>query len=144
MIEFTFKGIEVTADANSEQIDFRDSRGNHRTRFERKVTIGLKFWDFIIESGDFFALSFIKSVLQYFMQCYWKRTSKVSRINFSKSLWRHDGTALNFTARQKNDLNYLHIYLTENGKTVDEVYLDGQEVMMLDIAMGKVINLLSP
>ena len=143
MIDFSFKGIEVSADAQSNRIDYKDAWGNHKSRIDRQIAIIVKFWNFFI-SDDFFGLSYVKSVLQYFLHCYWKRSSKVNRINLSKSLWQHDSTALNFAARQKNNANYLHIYLTENGKTVDEVYLDGQEVIMLDIALGKVLNLLQP
>ena len=144
MLNFTLNGIDIKADAEATRIDYKDAWGNHKSRVERKIDIEVKFWGFIIYTDDFFGISFIKSVLQYFLHCYWKRSSKVNRINLSKSLWQHDSTALNFAARQKNNANYLHIYLTENGKTVDEVYLDGQEVIMLDIALGKVLNLLQP
>lgn len=51
---------------------------------------------------------------------------------------------LNFVARQKDNQHYLHIYVQENGRTTNEVYLDGQETIMLDIALGKAINLLTP
>ena len=34
--------------------------------------------------------------------------------------------------------------MTEDGRPAGEVYLSAQEVIMLDIAIGKAINLLSP
>jgi hypothetical protein len=89
------------------------------------------------------------SILHYFMQAYWKRSSKEgSRIELAKVLSRKDykgnQEALFFVARQKDKMNYLQISLAKKGETVKEQYLDGQEVIMLDIALGKAINLLTP
>ncbi len=47
-------------------------------------------------------------------------------------------------ARQKNGIQSLEISVADNGMPAGEVYLSGQEVIMLDIAIGKAINLLSP
>ena len=52
--------------------------------------------------------------------------------------------SLCLVARQKNSIHSLEIILIENGKTANNIYLSGQEVIMLDIAIGKAINLLSP
>ncbi|HEX2768855.1 MAG TPA: hypothetical protein VHN12_06190 [Geobacteraceae bacterium] len=49
-----------------------------------------------------------------------------------------------FVAKQKDKRNYLQISLAKKGETIKEEYLDGQEVIMLDIALGKAINLLTP
>ncbi len=52
--------------------------------------------------------------------------------------------SLYLVARQKNGIHYLEISLIEKGKTANNIYLSGQEVIMLDIAIGKAINLLTP
>jgi hypothetical protein len=36
------------------------------------------------------------------------------------------------------------VSIQKAGQTVNELYLDGQEVIMLDIAIGKALNLLPP
>jgi len=38
----------------------------------------------------------------------------------------------------------LQISLQQSGKTVHEIYLDGQETIMLDIAIAKAISILTP
>jgi hypothetical protein len=148
-VEFDFKGIRIAATVEIGQSDYRDADNRRRTRFERDVRVQVRFWDFTIENGDLFELACVKSTLNYFMQAYWKRSSKEGgRIELVKALHHEnprDGRqALYFAARQKNKKNFLHICLTKDGATVDEVYLDGQEVIMLDIAIGKAISLLPP
>lgn len=90
----------------------------------------------------------VKSTLSYFMQAYWKRSSKAgSKIELATVLFHDDDfnpQALNMIARQKNGIQSLEISVTDNGMPAGEVYLSGQEVIMLDVAIGKAINLLSP
>ena len=97
----------------------------------------------------------IKSSLIYFMQGYWKRSGKeASRIDLATEIIRHDPYAtcgndsetqlFSFAARQKNKKNFLHISLQRNDSIVNEVYLNGQEVLMLDVAIGKGIHFLTP
>lgn len=148
MIEYDFKGIKVEATVEMEQQDYRDAGGHYRSRFNRNSRVAVRFWSFAID-GDLTELAFVKSLLNYFMQCYWKRTSKEgSKIELTKSLChetRKEGEQkLVFIARQKNKRHYLQICLAKNGNTTKEFYLDGQEVIMLDIAIAKAISLLSP
>jgi len=132
-----------------QQHDYDDARGNHRTRLEKNVSVFVHFWDFTIWNGNLQELAFIKSSLQYFMQCFWKRTNKEgSKIEFAKEL-HHEGfpfghQSLFFVARQKNKKHFLHVFLSQEGNSVREIYLEGQEVIMLDIAIGKAISLLTP
>lgn len=148
-MEFDFKRITISAMVEMGQYDYKDADNRRRTRFERAVRVQVRFWDFGIENGNLQELAFVKSVLNYFMQAYWKRSSKQGgRIDLAKTLHRktlYGGRqSLCFTARQKNNQHFLQICLTQDGATVDEVYLDGQEVIMLDIAIGKAISLLPP
>lgn len=149
MINFDYKGIRIEATADNQQINYKDAGNRHRTRFEREVMVFIHFWDFTIWNGNLQEMAFVKSCLQYFMQGYWKRATKEgSRIDLAKALHQEDAKegrlSLYFVARQKNKTHYLQICLQRAGKTVNELYIDGQEVIMLDIALSKAINLLTP
>jgi hypothetical protein len=150
MIEYDYKGIKVEATAEMAQHDYTDAGGHCRVRFDRNAKVAVRFWSFTID-GNLTELAYVKSILNYFMQCYWKRTSKEgSRIDLAKRIRHGDENpygihhSLNIIARQKNKKHYLEFSLFENTNPVGEVYLDGQEVIMLDIALGKAITLLTP
>lgn len=86
------------------------------------------------------------------MQAYWKRSTKEgSRIALDETLThivveeKYTTSTLRFNARQKNKINCLYICQENNrGEKVGEIYLSGREVIMLDVAIGKAINMLSP
>lgn len=148
MIEYEFRGIKILAETDMIREDFKDADNKYRTRFDRHNKVKVQFWEFIID-GSLTELAFVKSSLNYFMQAYWKRTSKEgSRVDLAKGLHHEDSRAgrqsLYFTARQKDNKHFLHICLKQGGATVNESYLDGQEVIMLDVAIGKAISLLVP
>jgi hypothetical protein len=149
IVRFDFKGISISSSFYMDERIYKDAGGHKRTRFDREVSLYVSFWDFDLQDGNLYELAFIRSILHYFMQAYWKRSSKEgSRIELAKVLSRKDykgeHKALCFVAKQKDKKNYLQIYHTKKGETVKEVYLDGQEVIILDIALGKAINLLTP
>lgn len=148
-MEFEFKGITISATVEMEQHDYQDADKRWRTRFERDVRVHVEFWDFSLWYGNLQELAFVKSILNYFMQAYWRRSSKQGdQIDLDKALHRETSyagrQALYFVARQKNKKHFLQICLEQDGETVNEVYLDGQEVIMLDVAIGKAISLLPP
>ncbi|WP_319586540.1 hypothetical protein [uncultured Desulfobulbus sp.] len=154
MIVFELGAIKVEIRAELERSEYKDANNRKRTHFERKVKTLVKFWDFPVR-GNLQELSLIKSSLIYFMQGYWKRSGKeASKIDLATEIIRHhpNGTCgngsetqiLNFAARQKNKKSFLHISLQRNGSIVNEVYFNGQEVLMLDVAIGKGINFLTP
>ncbi|MDD2366090.1 MAG: hypothetical protein PHN84_07995 [Desulfuromonadaceae bacterium] len=147
MVDFEFKGIKVEVTVEIQRHECRDSRGHYKSHFSRNANVTADFWDFVI-FNDLYELATVKSTLNYFMQAYWKRSSKAgSKIELASAL-KHDygehPQSLYLVARQKNGIHYLEISLTENGKTANNIYLSGQEVIMLDIAIGKAINLLTP
>ena|ERR1039457_1890878 len=147
-IEYNHKGIKIDAEVEMKLIDYRDKGGNYRTRFDRNLKVGVKFWEFSI-NNNLTELAFVKSTLSYFMQLFWKRTSKEdSKIDLVKIIHRDypnkGRLSLYFVARQKNKKHFLQICLQRGDETVNESYLDGQEVVMLDIAIGKAIGLLTP
>lgn len=148
MIEFDFKGINLVASAELLQKNYIDAKRNIRTRFDRELKVEIHFWRFSI-IGDLQELSAVKSILQSYMLCYWNRSDvKDRKIEFTKTLCRNDSLyglqSLSFDARQKAYKYYLHIKFHSGGGTRDEAYLDGQEVLMLDIVLNKAISLLSP
>lgn len=149
MINFDFKGIRIEATADNQQVDYKDAGNRPRTRFVRDVRVLVHFWDFVIWNGNLQELAFVKSCLQYFLQGYWKRATKEGcKIDLAKALHqevaREGRLSLYFVARQKDKKHYLQICLQRAGKTVNEIYMDGQEAIMLDIALAKAINLMTP
>jgi len=144
MIEFNFKGISVSATVEMERYDYRDNGGHYKTRFNRNTLVKANFWGFVIDN-DLYELATVKSTLNYFIQAYWKRSSKAgSKIELATALKRGNPQALYLVARQKNGIHSLEISLIEKGTPAGKIYLSAQEVIMLDIAIGKAINLLSP
>jgi hypothetical protein len=75
-------------------------------------------------------------------------TKEGSKIDLEKALHRNDpcggAQSLWFIARQKNKKHYLYVCLQSKGNTINEIYLDEIEVAMLEIALSKAINLLTP
>ena len=147
MVDFEFKGIRVNATGELERYDYKDAGNRGQTRFNRNMVVTVGFWDFVIVN-NLYELAMVKSTLSYFMQAYWKRSSKTgSKIELATVLFHDDEfnpQALNMIARQKNGIQSLEISVADNGMPAGEVYLSAQEVIMLDIAIGKAINLLSP
>ena len=147
MVDFEFKGIRVIAKVELERYDYKDANNRGQTRFNRNMVVTVGFWDYIIVN-DLYELAMVKSTLSYFMQAYWKRSSKAgSKIELATVLFHDDDfnpQALNMIARQKNGIQSLEVSVADNGILSGEVYLSAQEVIMLDIAIGKAINLLSP
>jgi hypothetical protein len=147
VIDFEFKGICVNATVEIARREFRDSQGHHLNRFDRNTRVKVSFWNFVIDN-DLYQLAMVKSTLNYFMQAYWKRSSKAgSKIELATAL-EHDDVfnlqSLNLIARQKNGIQYLEVSVAEDGNPAGEVYLSAKEVIMLDIAISKAINLLTP
>lgn len=149
MINFEYKGIEIDATVEMQPVNYMSSGSRQQTRFDREVRVYVSFWDFHIRDGCFHELAFVKSCLQCFIHSYRRRPNKEgSKIDFSQELLHEnyiDGQhSLLFAARQKNKKYYLQICLKVEGETSNEVYLDAHETIMLDIALGKAISVLTP
>jgi len=147
MVNFEFKGIRIEATMEMEQYDFRDSRGNYKTHFNKEANVVIWFWDFVI-SNDLYELAMVKATLNYYVQAYWKRSTKQGfKMELATSLEHRDnGSAqsLNLIAKQKNHIYSLEVSLTENGNQAKCVYLSAKEVIMMDIVINKAISLLMP
>jgi hypothetical protein len=148
MLEFKMDGIKVEIEAELERHEYTDSNRYKHSRFERKMEIRVMFWELII-LGNLQDLSLIKSSLTYFMQGYWKRSGKeVSKIDLVTNIIKYHPHGyiwrLHFSTGQKNKKNFLHVSLEKDGLAQHDVYLDGQQVLMLDVAIGKALSFLSP
>jgi len=141
-------GIKVEIEAELERHEYTDSNRYKHSRFERKMEIRVMFWELII-LGNLQDLSLIKSSLTYFMQGYWKRSGKeVSKIDLVTNIIKYYPHgyiwSLHFSTGQKNKKIFLHVSLEKDGLAQHDVYLDGQQVLMLDVAIGKALYFLSP
>ena len=147
MIEFNLHGIKINITAEELNILYKDGKNDNKSRLKREVCVEAQFWDFKIPNGNFQQFSFVKSVCQFFLHLYWKRSGKdTSPVEFAKEISNPDCEAekLIFSVRQKRNHYYLHICHEQGGMMLNEVKLDGQEVIQLDIAIGKAIGLISP
>lgn len=144
---FDLKGITGGASVSYMRTDYKDFDGREKSRFERCLRTYVHFWDFHIDD-DIFELASIRSVFIEFLIAVGKKGAKAGRIELSRLLEHssQDDTLqkLVFTAKQKNDEPFLHILMTEDGKSMREVYFDDHEVRTLDLIFAKIINLMSP
>jgi hypothetical protein len=149
MLKFELDGIKITITDTLVSHEYIDPTSRQkRLRFESKKDVEIAFWHFIIP-GNLQDFSLIKSTLSYFMQGYWKRSGKeASNINLDTNIMRDCARAstflLNFSSRQKDKKNYLRVTLNENGLELHKIHLDGQQVLMLDVAIYKALHYLSP
>jgi hypothetical protein len=142
MFEFDFNDIRIEAMVNIQQQLFTMGSRSHVTR---ETTVTVRFWNFVI-TDNLYELAMIKSTMNYFMQAYWKRSTKQgAKIELATSIGHNYGAQkLNFTARQKNRIHSLEVSLIDGGLPSASMYLSGQDVIMLDIAISKAIALLMP
>ncbi len=120
MVKFYYRDIKVEAIVKMTRYDYRDANNVGRTRFDRNVYVTVAFWDFVIEN-NLDELALIKSTLNYYMQCYWKRSSKQGqKIDLATTLEHNDKMQkLNLIARQKDNKHSLEVSLTENNQQIN-------------------------
>ena len=145
MVKFYYRDIKVEAIVKMTRDDYRDANNVGRTRFYRNVKVRVSFWNFCIDD-DLCELAMVKSSLSYYMQAFWKRSSKQgSKIELATALeHQFPKQTLGLTARQKNNKHSLEVNLVENGLQSECMYLTAQEVILLDVAISKAIALLTP
>ncbi|MBV5339818.1 MAG: hypothetical protein J0665_09710 [Deltaproteobacteria bacterium] len=148
-LRFKLKEFAVDATANMVEVKFKNGTRGTESRHQRHVTVCVSYGPFTFGNDDLTELIYVKSTLQYFMSCYWKRSNKNgSNINLMKSIEReikiYGMQKIVFEARQKANEHYLYVCIQNDGNTYLEAYFDGQEVIMLDAALGKAISWLNP
>lgn len=149
MINFELIGIKIAVVTYSQSETFKDAARMTRHRLAKETTMTVDFWGFKITQKNFTDLTAIKSVLQYWMNSYWRRGGQNgdiiklnSEIDYLDQADRYH--RLVFEARQKNGRQSLHICFIVDNAIAGEAYLNCQHVMQLDLAMGKGINLIRP
>jgi hypothetical protein len=149
MINFNCKEFWISAITRPIPRGYPDKNGKLITRYEKESKCLLHFGKFTIDDGNLTEFAFVKAVLQVFIHGCRKRVTKEGgRIDLQTSLPRDENRAespkLWFSAQQKDKKHYLRVFLESNGAITNQVYLDELEVIMLDIAISKVINLMKP
>ncbi len=146
MIEFEYKGIRVEVKTEIRQHTFSIGSKMH---INRHNTVSVHFWDFVI-CDNLYELAVVRSSLNYFMQCYWKRGTKEGiKIDLNTSLEHFDNFGLpqklKLISRQKNNRYNLEVSIADGFDQQSQcMYLNVQEVNLLDIAFAKAISLLVP
>lgn len=149
MLEFEFLGICIYATVKNVPQQILDDNNRKVSRIVKESEVIVRFWDFWLHSYDLYEIALVKSVTSFFQQSYWRRANKqICKIDLKKSITHTDFLGnkqhLSFEARQKAGLHYLHILYQQENSDVNEAYLDITDVLLLDIALGKALSMLSP
>jgi hypothetical protein len=111
----------------------KDRYGTGRDICIRNIEVDVWIWNYHIKSLT--RLAFIKSVLQSFL---YNRMGNIVGKDFVMD-------CLHFQKTQQHGKQYLKFELYGTDGSIDEEeYFDYREVVMLDIALGKALNFLSP
>ena len=145
--------ISVEISSLLKEYDYKDASKREKTRFDRQMKIVVRFWDFYSQN-NLHELAVIKGTLSYVSHGYWKRSGKEAyRLNIDQEIkhespHRYGGLpdiwVLRFADRQKNKVNFLHISLHKNETLDEEIYLDIQDALILEAAVSKAMQMLSP
>jgi len=152
-LNYETEAISVDISSHLKKYNYKDASHREKTRFDRQMNIVVRFWDFY-SRNDLHELAVIKGTLSYFIHGYWKRSGKdVCKLNIEQEIWQENPSSygwpinnwvLRFADRQKNKVNFLHISLHKNETLDEEIYLDIQDALILEIAVSKAMQLLSP
>jgi hypothetical protein len=150
---FEWKNIQIAYQEELLVIEAQMYTGPDKNTIKRNVQVGLSFGHCSIESATITQLIYIKSIIQYFMQSFWKRRNKSGTIEERYRLKKElqaGGVRIGFTTRHKgfspdkseSGLITLNIEATDGLNKYIE-YFDCQEVLMLETAFSKAIGLLA-
>lgn len=150
---FEWKNIQISYQEELLVIEAKIDCGPDKNATRRNVHIVLHFGNCCIEMATLTQLIYIRSILQYFTQSYWKRRNKTGSIEERFRLKKELQTGelwIGFTTRQKgfspgkseSGLITLNIEATDGHNKFTD-YFDCQEVMMLEMAFSKAIGLLA-
>jgi len=133
MITYHWKNVHIEITETRVLQRKEDRYGTGRDIFVRNVEVGIWFWKYYVNGLT--RLAFIKSVLQAFL---YNRMGDIPAEDFVIEFLRLKRT-------QKDGKQFVKFELCEIDGSVDkEEYFNYQEVVMLDIALGKALNFLSP
>ena len=133
MITYHWKNVHIEITKTHVPQRQEDTYGTGRNIFVRNVEVDIWFWNYYVKGLT--SLALIKSVLQSFM---YNRMGDISAKDFVID-------SLQLQKTQKDGKQYLKFELHGIDGSIDkEEYFNYQEVAMLDIALGKALNFLSP
>lgn len=150
---FEWKNMQLIYQEELLVIEAQIDCGPDKNAIKRSVQIGLRFGNCCVERATLSQLIYIRSVLQFFTQSYWKRRNKSGsieeRYRIKKELQAGDIWIV-FTTRHKgfspgnceSGLVTLNIEATDGLNEYTD-YFDCQEVMMLEMAFSKAIGLVA-
>jgi hypothetical protein len=149
---FEWKNVQITYQEEILVIEAQMHTGPDKYTNKRYVQIGLHFGNCSIENATITQLIYVKSVLQYFMQTFWKRRNKSGTIEESYRLKKElqvGDNRIEFTTRHKgfrpdkNQIGQISLSIEASDGLNEYIeYFDCQEVMMLETAFTKAIGLL--
>jgi len=133
MITYHWKNVHIEITKTQVLQRHKDTYGTDRDILVRNVEVGIWFWKYYVQGLT--RLVFIKSVLQAFLH---NRMGDIPAEDFVIEFLRLKRT-------QKDGKQFVKFELCGIDGSVDkEEYFNYQEVVMLDIALGKALNFLSP
>ncbi|MBN2569406.1 MAG: hypothetical protein JXB42_08250 [Deltaproteobacteria bacterium] len=133
MITYHWKNVHIEITETRILQRHEDKYGTGRDIFVRNVEVGIWFWKYYVKGLT--RLVFIKSVLQAFLH---NRMGDIPAEDFVIEFLRLKRT-------QKDGKQFVKFELCGiDGSIDEEEYFNYQEVAMLDIALGKALNFLSP
>ena len=133
MITYHWKNVHIEITKTQVLQRHKDTYGTDRDILVRNVEVGIWFWKYYVQGLT--RLVFIKSVLQAFLH---NRMGDIPAEDFVIEFLRLKRT-------QKDGKQFVKFELFEIDGSIDkEEYFNYQEVAMLDIALGKALNFISP
>jgi len=119
-MNFDLHGIHIRHEYEYEETSYKVEYGREKTRREKVYRTHAGFWHMGIEDKDLTGFSVLKSATSFFGQFYWRRSGhEGKRINLSVKLireWRETEQELEFSAKQKGGISFLHVCQKDDGQ----------------------------
>ena len=149
IILFNMKDIKITAKACSKQVPYQNLNGS-KLRLDRFVSVEANFFGLMsVNEHHVDDLIFIKAACTYFMHGFWKRNgSPTEHTAFPATRSCAGGRTITLECAQQKNQSSLRIKVKFDDldiiDPVRECYLNAHEVLTLDAALNKTINLIHP
>lgn len=148
-MRFECHGIKIDIEAKLVVREILDGKKDTIKRTEREITASTYFFNYSVKDKDLTTYAFIKSVLQTYTSLYKSSQGKIGyKIDLDETIHQtsrpYGMQSLQFASKQKSGINSLYICQKNDNEKVWDVYLRYHEVLMLDIALGKVISMMGP
>ena len=130
MLFFSWKGIKIEMIENRYSFTPIESRGQRITLNSNNIQIDIMGFQLF---NDFTGTAFLKGVCQAF-----------TRNKFNGNSYKNEkGVELAIKKVQKKDVHYLRFEVIADNNEIWTEFFDYQEVCMIDLALGKAVNVFS-